>query len=130
MLTVTTPDPTLPLTMPPPAPPAPPAPQAAPVRAVVTKLRSPDGREYAWTAELAEVDGMLALDQYGRVVPNAPRGVTPRVTDPGAELNPAINGVAQQSDLVTLRGEIAALRDALAQAVTRVNALEAQMQQG
>lgn len=83
----------------------------------ITYLRdNRSGRVYAWSEILAEREDMVALDQYHRIVPNAPFSTT--AVDPDADPSPAIDGVPRMSDIKpihqrmsAMQAEIAALRD-------------------
>lgn len=78
------------------------------------------GKLFPWTAALAERDGMVAMDQYGRIVPNAPMAGSGQVLDPTADPSPAVNGVAQMSHIEGLRKQMAAMQDEVAALRTEI----------
>lgn len=89
--------------------------------AKITYLRdSTNGRVYPWTDALAGRDNMVALDQYKRIVPNAPMAGSGQVLDPAADPSPAINGVAKMSHIEGLRKQMTAMQDEIAALRTEI----------
>lgn len=81
---------------------------------VITYLRdSTTGREFGWTEELAERDNMVALDQYKRIVPNAPITSAGQAPVPFADPDPMVSGMASKAQIQHLQAQIDTLREQL-----------------